>query len=197
MKTSLLLLILPALGLALPGSRQDKRQLGQITNFLNDVEGLLGSVASSINPENKRPEPGYEFQAPGPNDSRGPCPGLNLLANHGYLPRSGLVNVGQVLEASARGFNMGADLATVLCIFAVLADGDIETESWYLGSPPDGVGGLNRHSTIETDISPNREDFYLGCGDNHHLSSRMFSQNVGFAAKDANKEFSYDTMRKQ
>lgn len=26
-----------------------------------------------------------EWVAPGPNDSRGPCPGLNTLANHGYL----------------------------------------------------------------------------------------------------------------
>ncbi|KAK5987676.1 Chloroperoxidase-like protein [Cladobotryum mycophilum] len=27
--------------------------------------------------------------APGPNDSRGPCPMLNTLANHGYLPHDG------------------------------------------------------------------------------------------------------------
>lgn len=49
---------------------------------------------------------------------------------------------------------MGADLATVLVVFAVLTDGDIATESWYLGSGPNGVGGLNRHSTVEADISP-------------------------------------------
>jgi len=40
-----------------------------------------GSIAEGIlNPDDKRPEPGYEFQAPGAGDSRGPCPGLNLLA---------------------------------------------------------------------------------------------------------------------
>jgi len=27
----------------------------------------------------------HEYQAPGSNDSRGPCPALNSLANHGYL----------------------------------------------------------------------------------------------------------------
>lgn len=63
--------------------------LGQLTTTLTNtvgiVTGLLGSVASSVDPENLRPEPGYTFQAPGPNDSRGPCPGLNLLANYGYL----------------------------------------------------------------------------------------------------------------
>ena len=29
----------------------------------------------------------HAWQAPGPNDLRGPCPGLNALANHGYFPR--------------------------------------------------------------------------------------------------------------
>ena len=84
----------------------------------------------------------------------------------------------------------------MLCVFAVLSDGDIETESWYLGAGPNSIGGLNRHSTVEADISPNREDFYNGCGDNHHLSSRIFKQNVGFVNDDPNKEFSYDVMRK-
>ena len=31
----------------------------------------------------------YRYQVPGPNDSRSPCPALNALANHGYLPRDG------------------------------------------------------------------------------------------------------------
>ena len=33
----------------------------------------------------------HAFVAPGPNDLRGPCPGLNALANHGYFPHSGVV----------------------------------------------------------------------------------------------------------
>ncbi|KAF2084124.1 hypothetical protein K490DRAFT_76043 [Saccharata proteae CBS 121410] len=165
-----------------------------LSTLTNTVEGLLGSVAESVNPDNLRPEPGYEFQAPGPNDSRGPCPGLNLLANYGYLPRNGHVNAGQVLEATSRGFNMGADLATVLIVFAVLTDGDIANESWYLGSPPSGVGGLNRHSTVEADISPNREDYYLGCGDNHHLSSRLFTQNVKLVSESPTQQFDMSVM---
>ncbi|CAG8835038.1 22518_t:CDS:2, partial [Racocetra persica] len=31
----------------------------------------------------------HEWQAPGPDDKRSPCPALNTLANHGYLPRGG------------------------------------------------------------------------------------------------------------
>ena len=33
----------------------------------------------------------HAWVAPGPNDIRGPCPGLNALANHGYFPHSGVV----------------------------------------------------------------------------------------------------------
>ncbi|KAK5727135.1 hypothetical protein LTR15_003027 [Elasticomyces elasticus] len=221
MKTSFLLLGLPALGWAYPGmlgvsSREealeflkDKREaeleerqllsglIGSVAQIVSDVSGLLGSVASAVNPDNKRPEPGYVFQAPKSTDSRGPCPGLNLLANYGYLPRDGHVTFDQVIEATARGFNMGADLATVLLVFTILADGDIPTQSFYLGAGPSGIGGLNRHSTAEADVSPNREDFYLGCGDNHHLSSRIFQQNVYYAATDSSKQFTLGVMSKQ
>ncbi|KAJ4287353.1 hypothetical protein N0V90_012751 [Kalmusia sp. IMI 367209] len=183
------------------GAALEERQvltglIGTVQALTNTVSGLLGAVANNVAPKNKRPEPGYEFKAPGPGDSRGPCPGLNLLANHGYLPRNGKVTFGQVLEATSRGFNMGADLATILTTFAVLADGDIATESFYLGSLT-GADGLNRHSTVEADVSPNREDYYNGCGDNHHLSSRLFKQNVGFAAADSSKQFTMEVMTKQ
>jgi len=72
-----------------------------ISALTSTVEGLLGSVAEGLlNPDDKRPEPGYDFRAPGPGDSRGPCPALNLLANHGYLPRNGTVTFGEVVEAT-------------------------------------------------------------------------------------------------
>lgn len=137
--------------------------VGNLLESLGDiVDGLLSSVGQAIvKQDNKRPEPGYEFKAPGPNDSRGPCPGLNLLANYGYLPRDGYVNYGQVLEATARGFNMGTDLATVLATFAVLGSGDLDGLSFYLGSGKNGIGGLNRHSVVEADVSPNREGMQL------------------------------------
>jgi hypothetical protein len=31
----------------------------------------------------------YAYQSPAAADIRGPCPGLNAAANHGYLPRNG------------------------------------------------------------------------------------------------------------
>ena len=58
--------------------------LGTVTGSLDQViQGISGSVAAGIlNPSDKRPEPGYVFQAPSSTDSRGPCPGLNLSLIH-------------------------------------------------------------------------------------------------------------------
>lgn len=60
--------------------------LGNTISSLGDtIGGLINSVGNAIVVgDNKRPEPGYTFQTPGPGDSRGPCPGLNLLANCKY-----------------------------------------------------------------------------------------------------------------
>ncbi|KAJ4373074.1 hypothetical protein N0V83_003365 [Neocucurbitaria cava] len=216
--TPAVVLALPALATAYPGmmgsgsrpeleshirssmKREAKPQalnpVGTLIGSLGDaVSGLLNSVGQAIVvSSNKRPEPGYTFQAPGPNDSRGPCPGLNLLANYGYLPRDGYVSFGQVLEATARGFNMGTDLATVLATFAVLGNGDLDNLSFYLGAGKNGIGGLNRHSTVEADVSPNREDYYNGCGDNHHLSSRLVKQMVRLASASPTKQFTLDVL---
>ena len=101
------------------------------------------------------------------------------------------VEVDKIQTVSAPFVALGERLgkSTVVC--------DIETESWYLGAGPGAVGGLNRHSTVEADVSPNKEDYYNGCGDNHHISSYRFAQNVKFAAQNAEKQFNYEVMAQQ
>lgn len=95
MKLCLTVLIVSSLGLAFPAVQRDleARQRegilqtvgdgvgGLLGNAGENIEALLGSLASSVDPENKRPEPGYEFIAPGPNDSRG-----TILPSWGMYP---------------------------------------------------------------------------------------------------------------
>ena len=50
----------------------------------------------------------YEFVAPGPLDARGPCPGLNAMANHGYLPHIGVATLPQFALACEQVFRMGS-----------------------------------------------------------------------------------------
>ena len=68
----------------------------------------------------------------------------------------------------------------------MVSTGNIATETFSLGGldPRVGIGnigGLDRHSGVASDISPNREDYYTGDCDNHHPSSRRFKRNVQLA----------------
>ncbi|GBC07231.1 hypothetical protein RclHR1_07320004 [Rhizophagus clarus] len=57
----------------------------------------------------------YDYQSPGPNDSRSPCPALNTLANHGYLPRDGKdITANQLIEAIHKCFNLSKVIAFIL-----------------------------------------------------------------------------------
>ena len=45
----------------------------------------------------------YAWVAPGAGDQRGPCPGLNALANHGYLPHNGVADIPTIVAAVKNG----------------------------------------------------------------------------------------------
>ncbi|KAF5353621.1 hypothetical protein D9758_013786 [Tetrapyrgos nigripes] len=87
----------------------------------------------------------HGFQAPGPNDARGPCPGLNTLANHGYLPRNGTnITIPIVLQAVLDGFNVGPDVVTLAAKGVLIA---AETPDFF------NLTEIALHETFEHDIS--------------------------------------------
>jgi hypothetical protein len=45
----------------------------------------------------------HEYVPPGPGDERGPCPGLNSLANHNFIEHNGFVTYQSAVEASCIG----------------------------------------------------------------------------------------------
>lgn len=47
----------------------------------------------------------YAFVAPNlaGGDQRGPCPGLNAMANHGYLPHNGVATIQQFIDSTYKG----------------------------------------------------------------------------------------------
>lgn len=47
------------------------------------------------------------FNPPSGFDQRGPCPGLNAMANHGYLPHNGVATIQQFIDGTAAAFGMG------------------------------------------------------------------------------------------
>ncbi|KAF1831238.1 Cloroperoxidase, partial [Decorospora gaudefroyi] len=136
----------------------------------------------------KFPEAAYPYRDPKPTDQRGPCPGLNTLANHGYIPRNGIATVAQTIKASAEVFNMGADLAAFLAGGSLVFAGDIPSMRYSIGgsdSRTNSLGflgaalgtqtGLSGHLRFkEGDASGTRCDFYLCDGDNHNLDPSVF-----------------------
>ncbi|KAF8991583.1 Chloroperoxidase [Cyathus striatus] len=124
-----------------------------------------------------------------PDDIRGPCPGLNTLASHGWLPRSGVATPAQIIEASQEGFNMGNDLAVFVTYAAMLVDGNQITNLLSIGGktpstgpdPPQPaiVGGLNTHAVFEGDASMTRGDAFFG--DNHSFNETLFDQLEDFS----------------
>jgi hypothetical protein len=45
----------------------------------------------------------HAFKAPRATDQRGPCPGLNALANHAYISRNGVTSFAEVVTAINQG----------------------------------------------------------------------------------------------
>ncbi|QRW04457.1 peroxidase family 2 domain protein [Ceratobasidium sp. AG-Ba] len=117
----------------------------------------------------------HAFKPPKTGDLRGPCPGLNALANHGYLPHNGLVTLADAALASNQVFGMGADIATSLATLGVLLTGNPLTFQFSIGGAPSGAvlppllstpqGLSGSHNKYEEDASPGRGDYYLHNGD--------------------------------
>ncbi|KAF5331315.1 hypothetical protein D9758_015794 [Tetrapyrgos nigripes] len=100
----------------------------------------------------------YEYQPPRKGDARSPCPFLNTLANHGYLPRDGKgIDIPTVLDACQKGFNVAPD---VLGTFGKL--GLLTSTNFTFFS----LDQLNLHGCIETDASLSRADAFFNAPDN-------------------------------
>jgi hypothetical protein len=128
--------------------------------------------------------PEHPFEPLQPGDIRGPCPGLNTLASHGYIPRNGVATPTQIINAVQEGFNMGNDLATFVTFAAFLVNGNPITNLMSIGGatsltgpnppPPATVGGLDTHNVFEGDTSMTRADIFFG--DNHSFNETLFDE---------------------
>ncbi|KAK4615684.1 Dothistromin biosynthesis peroxidase dotB [Fulvia fulva] len=131
---------------------------------------------------------GHEYVAPGPGDLRGPCPGLNAFANHGFLPHNGYATVSQYIEATETVVGMGPILAGFLSILGGAIDGDLL--SWSLGGTPTlaqggltgvlGHGLVGSHNKYEGDSPPTRGDLYQA-GDNYKTVTSQFQDMINFS----------------
>ncbi|CZR67509.1 uncharacterized protein PAC_17408 [Phialocephala subalpina] len=145
-------------------------------------------------------DPDHQFIAPTDQDIRGPCPGLNAAANHGFIARDGISNYSELVDAVQNVYNVGYDLANFLALVSiVVADGDVLTTKVSIGcdattrtanplSIHGSEPGLDGHNKFEGDVSLTRDDYFLGKGDNFNFNGTLF----GMMAETTNGTFDFN-----
>ncbi|KAH0030123.1 Cloroperoxidase, partial [Aureobasidium melanogenum] len=133
------------------------------TEYPTSLPSSLPSiVAGQIEPILDPHDPRYLNWVPaGPNDSRGPCPALNSLANHGFLPHDGKnLNVAQLVLALFQGLGVSPEVSGVIGLLGALSSTHPLSLSFDLHD-------LSRHLFyIEHDDSFSRQDCRIGnCND--------------------------------
>ncbi|KAK7049760.1 hypothetical protein VNI00_005791 [Paramarasmius palmivorus] len=110
--------------------------------------------ASAVDPHDLVDWSKHQFEPAKPTDARGPCPGLNTLANHGFLPRDGRnISIPTVLKAGLEGFNVHRELL-ILAAKAGLLASDLDEHF--------SLADIALHGNIEHDASVSRQDRNLG-----------------------------------
>ncbi|RYP66388.1 hypothetical protein DL769_006050 [Monosporascus sp. CRB-8-3] len=98
----------------------------------------------------------YDWHPPAYGDVRGPCPMLNTLANHGYLPRNGKdITENRTIEALGTALSIDSELAQLLFEQAITTNPAPNATTFSLND-------LVRHNILEHDASLSRVDFYFG-----------------------------------
>ncbi|KAL7936389.1 Peroxidase, family 2 domain-containing protein [Trichoderma chlorosporum] len=106
-----------------------------------------------------------EWQPPGPDDSRGPCPGLNSLANHGFLPRSGKnITVIDLVRGTYEGLSVSPEISLIVGVAELI-------KAYRLAAFD--LDELSNHGFIDHDCSLSRAD--IGDGNNNDFNETIWS----------------------
>lgn len=142
----------------------------------------------------------YAYASPAASQIRGPCPGLNAAANHGYLPRSGFATLPETVTGLGAMYGMSADLAGFLAAYAIAIDGDLLSMTWSIGGPQGTLGspsilgngqGISwSHNKYEGDSSIGRCDAYINNGDAHSLSVQRYA--LAYATGQPEDRYTFD-----
>ncbi|KAK3325929.1 Chloroperoxidase [Apodospora peruviana] len=109
----------------------------------------------------------HSWQKPSPTDRRSPCPMVNALANHGYLPRDGQnVSLARLVAGAKEGINLAVDATLLVGIKALQTSSTGNILTFHLDD-------LSKHGIIEHDGSLSRNDVHSG--DNHSFAPEIWA----------------------
>jgi propanediol dehydratase large subunit len=94
-----------------------------------------------------------QFESPSENYNRAPCPGLNTLANHGYLNRNGLnISDSELIDAFLNVYGIGQDASNTF----LGAIKDLKNAYGLLD-----LNVLRQHNLLEHDVSLVHSDAFF------------------------------------
>ncbi|OTB00448.1 hypothetical protein M426DRAFT_324312 [Hypoxylon sp. CI-4A] len=132
-----------------------------------NLQVALGIASTAV-----KAEYGHPWKAPGPNDFRGPCPMLNTLANHGFLPHDGRnITKDTVVNAMSSALNFESSLGEILFDQGVVANPEPNATFFTLDQ-------LNVHGVLEHDASLSRSDAFFG--NNHVFNQTIFDESRAY-----------------
>ncbi|KAL7928921.1 Chloroperoxidase [Trichoderma chlorosporum] len=124
---------------------------------------IASLIALSAASEGLRP-----WEAPGPDDLRSPCPMLNTLANHGYLPHNGRnISAQQIADAALEAVNLDGTTAKQIANYFLRATNQSFLDLTQLNRP-----GILQHiaSLTRDDVTdPDSVDVSASQDRIHHL----------------------------
>jgi len=121
----------------------------------------------------------YKPASEADGDVRSPCPALNTLANHGYLPRNGKAITPDMLTSGIQNiYNVDSFLGYTLGHLSIPL-----VENNTLTATTLDLDHLNLHDAIEHDASLSRNDFSQG--DNHSLQPELLEALLNDAEGDS------------
>ncbi|KAL4877058.1 Peroxidase, family 2-domain-containing protein [Aspergillus karnatakaensis] len=113
---------------------------------------LAFATLASATPDLAHAHPHHDWKPAGPGDFRGPCPMMNTLANHNFLPHDGRnLTHPVVVDALTKALNFNATLASLMFDMAIIANPEPNATFFTLDH-------LNRHNVLEHDASLSRPD---------------------------------------
>jgi len=158
---------------------------------VNSIINLKLTSSSPVTVGRKAiPDADHPFMAPGSTDIRGGCPGLNVMANYGYISRTGITDIHELMYGMQEMLGFGPDTAALLVILGVKAAVDLTTFKLSIGRTDPRTNGVLSsvfgqipgffsplaHNKFEVDGSLSRVDEYFAQGDTDHFTSEHWKK---------------------
>jgi len=114
-----------------------------------------------------------QWEAPRAGDSRSPCPALNAMANHKFIPQDGRgLTTPILIKGLGKGLNISAEVVAKLSLIGIATSKNPASGSFDLSD-------LSAHNKVEHDGSLSRCDFDMG-GDATRFSPETFNETLSF-----------------